>query len=197
MWLEKQIERISFFPFFLISSIAFYTIVVLRAKTVPFTHDETATFYYFIQNGHYMPFYAHLDTNNHILNSMLTHWSYQLFGDSKFALRLPNLIFTLFFIYGTYKVSGHLKKNISKIVLILFFFFSYNWVTFFSVSRGYGLSFASMAMGISFCLSYFKTGRLLDVILFCFWMQLALAASLIILPVFCIFLGLVLLYQFS
>ncbi|MBL7918129.1 MAG: hypothetical protein JNM96_07005, partial [Bacteroidia bacterium] len=71
----------------------------------------------------------------------------------------------------------------------------YNWFTFFSVSRGYGISFASMLMAVSFLIDYFKNGKLKHLVLLCFWMQLAMAASLIMMPVFCLMLGLIILHQ--
>lgn len=180
---------------FLVVALLTFIIVVVRAKVTPFTHDETATFYFFIQNGHYMPYHAHLDTNNHILNSMMAHWCYSILGSSKFALRIPNLIFFVFLIIGLYRISKHLKSDFAKVVLLVGFLISYNWLTFFSVCRGYGLSFASVIIGISYLLDYLKNSKLNHFIIFCFWMQLAMAASLIIMPVFCIMLGLVYVYQ--
>lgn len=180
--------------FFVIAILAF-AVVVIRAKTTPFTHDETATFYYFIQSGHYMPYYAHLDTNNHILNSMLTHWCYVLMGSSKFALRIPNLIFFVIMLIGLFRICKHLRSDPAKLLLLFGFVISYNWLTFFSVSRGYGISFGAFIMAISFLLDYFKNNNLKHFIYLCFWMQLAIAASLIMMPVFCIMLGLIVLYQ--
>ncbi len=180
--------------FFSVALISF-VIVVLRAKMTPFTHDETATFYYFIQSGHYMPFYAHVDTNNHILNSVLTHVCYILMGSSKFVLRIPNLIFFLFLILGTFRISKHLRSDFAKVFLTFGFLISYNWLTFFSVSRGYGISFASFIMAAGFVLDYLKTNQIKYVVYFCFWMQLAMAASLIMMPVFCLLLGLVSAHQ--
>lgn len=180
--------------YFVLAAIAF-VIVVIRAKTTPFTHDETATFYFIVQNGHYMPFYAHLDTNNHILNSMLTHLCYLLLGSSKFVLRIPNLIFFFFLLIAVYRISKNLSNGFAKVLLVAGFIFSYNWFTFFSVSRGYGISFASMLMAVSFLIDCFKNGKLKHLVLLCFWMQLAMAASLIMMPVFCLMLGLIFIHQ--
>ncbi len=180
---------------FSIIALVSFILVVLRAKFTPFVHDETATFYFIVQNGHYMPYHAHLDTNNHILNSGLTHLFYSLFGSSKFILRLPNVLFFVFFLIGIYRISAHLNHTVSKVLLVAGFLFSYNWFTFFSVSRGYGMSFAGIIMAVSYLLDYFKTHRLKDLIWLGFWMQLAMAASLIMMPVYCIMLGLIYLHQ--
>ncbi len=180
---------------FLIASLLAFTLVLIRAKTTPFTHDETATFFFIVQNGHYMPYYAHLDTNNHILNSALAHLSYSIFGSSKFALRLPNLIFFLLLLVGLYRIFKNIQKPIAKIVLLALFIFSYNWFTFFSVCRGYGISFASAVMAFSFIPSYIKYGNYRYLIYICFWMQVAMAASLIMMPVFCLILFLLIIHQ--
>jgi hypothetical protein len=195
--LDRQFLNKRFSIIFLVTSLLAFVILVLRAKMVPFTHDETATFYYYIQNGHYMPFNAHLDTNNHVLNSMFAHWCYQLFGSSKFALRIPNLIFFVIMIFGLFKINTHLRSDQAKLVLLFGFVVSYNWFTFFSVARGYGLSFGSFVMAIACLLDYFKDHKLKHIVFLGFWMQLAMAASLIMMPVFCIMLGLIVLYQLT
>lgn len=193
--LDRQFLNNRFNFLFFVIAILSFVIVVVRAKTTPFTHDETATFYYFIQNGHYMPFHAHLDTNNHILNSMLTHWCYLLMGSSKFALRIPNLIFFALMLFGLFRICKHLKSDHAKLLLLFAFVVSYNWLTFFSVSRGYGISFGAFIMAVSLLLDYFKNHKLKHFVYLCFWMQLAMAASLIMMPVFCIMLGLIVFYQ--
>jgi hypothetical protein len=194
--LSKQFLNNRFPIIFWSLAIISFIIVVLRAKLVPFTHDETATFYYFIQNGHYMPFYAHLDTNNHVLNSMFSNICYQLFGSSKFVLRIPNVLFFIFLIIGIWRLCRYLKSDLAKLLLVFGFMYSYNWLTFFSVSRGYGLSFASCILAISFLVEYFKTNQLKNIIFFGFWMQLAMAASLIMMPVYCIMIFLLVGHQF-
>jgi hypothetical protein len=193
--LNRQFLNNRFGIVFAIVSLLAFILLVIRAKMVPFTHDETATFYYYIQNGHYMPFNAHLDTNNHVLNSMLTHWCYQLLGCSKFALRIPNLIFFLIMIFGLFRISKHLRSDHAKLVLLFGFLVSYNWFTFFSVSRGYGISFGSFIMAVACLLDYFRNNKVKYLVYLGFWMQLAMAASLIMMPVFCIMLGLIVLYQ--
>ena len=193
--LDRQFLNNRFNLLYLVIAIFSFAIVVIRAKTTPFTHDETATFYYFIQNGHYMPFHAHLDTNNHVLNSMFTHWCYVLMGSSKFSLRIPNLIFFAIMLFGLFRICKHLRSDHAKLLLLFGFVISYNWLTFFSVSRGYGISFGAFIMATSFLLDYFKNNKIKDFIYLCFWMQLAMAASLIMMPVFCIMLGLIVFYQ--
>jgi hypothetical protein len=44
----------------------------LRAFYVPLIYDEIATFYGYVHVGKFIPFYAHWDANNHIINSLLS-----------------------------------------------------------------------------------------------------------------------------
>jgi hypothetical protein len=50
-------------------------------------------------------------------------------------------------------------------------------------------------MAVAMLIDYFKSFKIKYVIYFCFWMQLAMAASLILMPVFCLMLGMVVLHQ--
>ncbi len=59
---------------------------------MPFCHDESATFFYYVQNGDFLPYTSHVDANNHFLNSFLAWICLRLFGDAPLALRLPNIL---------------------------------------------------------------------------------------------------------
>jgi len=45
--------------------------LILRAVFIPLVHDEAATFFHYIHSFDFVPFIAHWDANNHILNSAL------------------------------------------------------------------------------------------------------------------------------
>jgi hypothetical protein len=62
-------EKFNLFYFFAFA-IAL-VIVIIRCITVPFAHDEVATFYYYIQSESFLPFLSHVDANGHFLNSFL------------------------------------------------------------------------------------------------------------------------------
>ena len=145
----------SLFPIVFISiSVIVFIIVALRSYLVPFNHDETATFFFFIQSGKYMPFHSAVDANNHVLNSFLGNICFHVFGSSPFALRIPNLIGCIVLIFATYKISKNLTQFGSKIILTAAMLLSFHWLTFFSACRGYGLSMALLIMGIAFMLEF-------------------------------------------
>ncbi|MEO6303797.1 MAG: hypothetical protein ABIP51_11565, partial [Bacteroidia bacterium] len=160
-----------------------FIIVALRAFLIPFSHDETATFFFYVQSDNYLPYNAHVYTNNHVLNSAFTNTFYHIFGSHRFVLRIPNLIAFVLMCYGIYKIFKHLNTVSSKLILITFFLLTFNFLDFFEVCRGYGLSFGFMTLGLSYLLDYFSTKKFSAIVLFSLCWQLALAANLILVTV--------------
>ena len=133
----------------------------LRAIYVPLVHDEAATFFHYIHTGNFLPPYAHWDANNHILNSLLSYLSSLLFGSSEIALRLPNVLFFSFFFYFTYKIAGELKNNYLRWTFILTLCFAHNFIEFFALTRGYGMSMAFLFGMIFYTIRVMQTNRLI------------------------------------
>ncbi len=181
-----------FIKLFWLSAVFTFLIVCLRAFSIPLSHDEAATFYYYIQSDNYLPYQAHVYTNNHVLNSALANIFYHLFGSHRFVLRLPNVLSLLILCFGIFKLFKHLKTFPAKIILVSFFILTINFLDFFEMCRGYGLSLGAMVLGLSFLLDYFETSRLKHLLLFSVCWQLALAANLTLV----ILLTLLILYVF-
>ena len=114
----------------------------LRAFYVPFTFDESATFFHFVHTGDFWFFTSLPDAGNHFINTLLTYISYSLFGSSKFALRLPNLLLTIVFLYYLFRISLFLNNKSIRWIFILSLMFSHYFIEFLAVSRGYGMSMA-------------------------------------------------------
>ena len=185
-----------FTSFFWAVSLVVFIVVALRSYLVPFNHDETATFFFFIQSGKYMPFHSAVDANNHVLNSFLGNICFHMFGSSPFALRIPNLIGLVVLIFATYNISKNLNQLSSKILLTSGILLSFHWLTFFSACRGYGLSMALLVMGISFMLEFIndpesKTKFILSLLFF----QLAISSNLILIIVVLLLSGIIFLIQ--
>lgn len=183
---------------FAIISVIVFVIVAFRSYLVPFNHDETATFFFFIQSGNYMPFYSAVDANNHVLNSFLGNICFHMFGSSPFALRIPNLIGLVILIFAAYKISKHLNQLGSKLLLTATFLLSYHWLTFFGACRGYGLSLALLIMGIAFMLEFInapdnREKNLLALLFF----QLAISSNLILIIVVLLLSGILLIIQIA
>ena len=182
--------------FFLITSVVSFTVIALRNYFVPFNHDETASFFMYIQSGNYIPFYSIADANNHVLNSFLSNICFHLFGSSPFALRLPNLFGFLVLVYATYKLSKSLQKTGSKVFLTIALLFSFHWLSFFSTCRGYGISMALLILGIATLVDYINNTSKTKSFILCFvCFQLAVSANLILIIVVLLLSGIVMLVQ--
>jgi hypothetical protein len=171
-----------------------FVVIVRRALWVPVHHDEAATFFYYIQTGDFLPYTSHVDANNHILNSALSYGCFKIFGDSTFAIRLPNIIAFLILAYGVFGLSTFLKNGISKIILVGFMF-SFHFLTFFSPSRGYGLSMAFFSISLFHFINYFVSNKAKYFYIFMIFFQLAIAANLIMVIVMLPFLLFILICQ--
>ena len=77
------------------------------------------------------------------------HFSASVFGDSPFALRLPNILAHGLYLFFTAKIVLLHKRN-ALINLSLFILLNAHpyLLDFFSLARGYGLAIASMTAGL-------------------------------------------------
>lgn len=133
--------------------------LVLRAVYVPPLHDEVATFFHYIEVGDIWSDTAVLDANNHLLNSYLSRFSYLVFGEHFFFLRLPNLL--AFFIYFWSIV--HLLKGLNHRLNYLIALVALNTIPFvfeyFALTRGYGLGLAFFTLSIALFIQWIKTQK--------------------------------------
>lgn len=182
--------------FWILSGLTFLSIT-LRAFLIPFSHDETATFFYYIQSDNYLPYLSHAYTNNHILNSALANLCYHIFGSHPFALRLPNVLSFLLLCYAIYEFFPFFNRIGSKLLLISFFLLTFCFLDVFALCRGYGISIACMMCGLAFCTHYLKTKTLGKAYKALFFFQLALSANLTLLPAICCVFLVLLLVQYS
>lgn len=165
-----------------VTSISIFLLVSLylaiRAFLVPLVHDEAATFFHYIQKGEFLPPHAHWDANNHLLNSLLSYFSYLLFGSSEFSLRLSNLIFFPIFFFFVYRISNLLRNPILKWTFFSTFIFAHNFIEYFALSRGYGMSMALLFASIYYVFQVLKKGELKYYILSTLLISLAISANL-------------------
>ncbi len=113
-----------------------------RAICVPLIYDEIATFFHYIHTNSFLPFHSHADANNHLLNSVLTWFSYQLLGSSPLVLRLPNILTFPLYAWFVFRFGRQLQLPIIRWIFILSMLFVHNFLEFFSLTRGYGMSMA-------------------------------------------------------
>lgn len=127
---------------FLTLSSLVWIYIWLRAIFTPLIYDEIATFFHYIHTHNFLPFRSHLDANNHLLNSALTWICYELLGSSPLSLRLPNVLSFPLFAWFTFRFARHIVHPWLRWVFILSLLFAHNFLEFFALSRGYGISMA-------------------------------------------------------
>jgi hypothetical protein len=186
-----------FNKFFWISALLVFVIVCLRAYFIPFSHDEAATFFFYVQSDNFLPYFAHVYTNNHVLNSALSNLCYHLAGSHRFVLRIPNMLAFILLCIGIYRHFKYFKSIYPKIILLTFFVFTFGFLDFFELCRGYGLSLGLMLLGLSFLVDYFDKRQLKSLVYFSICWQFALAANLILVVVLSVMLCYILVFQYK
>jgi len=136
-------------------SLCFFAYVFVRSITVGGIVDELYTIDLFVHTWVYgaEPIIA----NNHFLNSFLIKLFSFFFGDSLFVARLPNVLAFLLYLFFSYRItSQNLPASIGVICFVLL---SCNpfLLDFFSLARGYGLSFACMMASLYYGIKNFKS----------------------------------------
>ena len=142
-------------------TILVFLYVLVRAIYNPLSHDEVATYFHYIQSGEYLPPQSGIiwDANNHLLNSFLTEISYYLFGNSPFALRLPNVLSFLIYASSVGALLHYLKnKWVRTFGFIALLSVGY-LVEYFALCRGYGLSMAFFTCSLTYLLKYIITQK--------------------------------------
>lgn len=181
-------------------SILVFVYLILRAIYVPLAHDELATFYYYIQTFQYNPFTdGHADANNHILNSILSAINFKLFGFSPLVLRLANLMAFIPFAIYVYKIGTLLKQNLTKVMFFAGMLLTVNFIQFFAMSRGYGISMAFLVVSFYYTLKLYKEASGVKIALAFISLLIALFANLSVMYLVLInvaFIGLTVLINF-
>ena len=133
---------------------AAYIYVVLRGYFVPPFCDEINTFFTYVRTGDMQPFYAHLDANNHVINSALSRLFYVLFGGEIFILRLANMLAFAGYLYYAFRFKAFFKNSTVWLAWFIAMVTTQFIIDFFHLSRGYGLSMAFLLGAFFHLLSY-------------------------------------------
>lgn len=170
----SKFEKIAF----IVLSAFIWIYLWLRAYYIPLIHDEAATFFHYVHPENFLPFKAHLDANNHCLNSALAIVSYKIFGSSMLAIRLPNLLFALVFFFYTYKISTQIKSIILRWSFIITLLTASYFIEFFALARGYGISMALLLAVIWHLILVFKENKTINYFSTLILLALAMSANL-------------------
>lgn len=133
--------------------------LALRTCHVPLVHDEAATFFHYVNHGEWLPGKALFDANNHVLNSLISHFFVKLFGIHAWSLRLANLLFFPIFCAALYGLSRFLKHNLSRWALFIGGIGMHGITEYFAYSRGYGMSMGLLAAALYFGIRFMRQGK--------------------------------------
>jgi hypothetical protein len=171
-----------------------FSYLALRIVYTPLLHDEIATFFYYIQTGVFFPPDAHWDANNHILNSMLSNWSYQLFGADPWSLRLPNALFYVVFYLYSWKTTKYIKNPFIRWFTFLALVMAHYMFEYFGETRGYGMSMGLLMSGLYMLLSFFQDNKLWKAFVSITLLFLAVSANLTLVYIYLMVVALIVLF---
>lgn len=157
---SKREMLIGFGLFLLLWALLFF-----RGMYMPLMHDESATFFYYVQTGVVFPPEAHYDANNHFLNSLLAHYSFKIFGASSLAIRLPSILSFALYCYGINGISGRLKNGLVRWGLQLTLLTGVFIFEYFAECRGYALCLAFLVAAIYHFMLHTESNKLKHLIL--------------------------------
>lgn len=176
--------------FYLLLFAFLWSYLWLRAIYTQFTHDETATFYRFVQPGLFMPYAHELSANNHILNSIISYFFYSVFGISPLVMRLANLLAFPFYFFFVVKFAGLLHPSWLRITGVVVLTCLHNFLEFFALSRGYGLSMGLLLPALWYLTRALEHAKAADYLRTLLLLALAVAANLTLLNTSLIIIGL-------
>lgn len=156
-FLRKQLRSQTFYLWLVGCLLTAYAL--LRAWFVAPLHDENATFNYYIETGAIWGKGSLLDANNHLLNSYIGRFFYQLFGEHYFLFRLPTALSAGLYFWVIWKLTFTFVFNwqrwiVALAIVCIPFVFDY-----FSYTRGYGLALCFFCCALYFLQRWLITAK--------------------------------------
>jgi hypothetical protein len=132
------------------------------AIKLPVTNDEApAALYYKNYTAWEIMMFPDHEPNNHILNTLLTKWFIDLFGNEQLVIRFPNLLAFLLYGLAIFRINKLVLKEDSLYFLPATLLFVSNpyMLSFFALCRGYGISSALATLSASLLISGYLQNR--------------------------------------
>jgi hypothetical protein len=141
-------------------SLLLFSYTAVRAHTVSFSYDESYTFMQHVRKGmFYQQDYDQMGGNHHLLNVWGMWASMKLLGTSEIALRLPNLLAYVLYLYATARIAITAQWAITAIACFILLNAHPYLIDFFSLARGYGLACGFMMMSLWQAWRFFEVDR--------------------------------------
>ncbi|MBK7945720.1 MAG: glycosyltransferase family 39 protein [Flavobacteriales bacterium] len=141
----QRIKLLFVLPF----GLALFTYAAVRCTTVTFSYDENYTYIrHVIKNCFYQDSFDQMGGNHHLMNVWGMWVSWKLFGSSELALRLPNLLAFLIYLYASARLAMRAGNALLTLALFILLNAHPYAIDFFSLARGYGLSMAWLMLSL-------------------------------------------------
>lgn len=155
-----------------------FVYLILRVVYNETLHDEIASYMFFCYYGDYIGNNIVWDANNHLLNSFLGHFLFELFGDNISVLRIPNLLAYVGFFFATYQLTKRFKRLSLRVLSITALNSIPFIIEYFGYLRGYGLSLAFFMWALVYFLKYTNEFSLRHLIFTYLFLLLSVSANL-------------------
>lgn len=132
----------------------------LRACLLAFTWDESYTFIEFVNTPYwYYTTFNSMSANNHLLNTWLMKLCQDSFGIHELALRLPNLLAHILYLFFSAKLVMMLHKR--TLIIAAFILLNTNpfLLDFFTAARGYGIAMGLMMASLYYLFIFIEFRR--------------------------------------
>ncbi|WP_197456830.1 hypothetical protein [Cephaloticoccus primus] len=131
--------------------LTFFSYALVRAIKVGVTYDEVVTLQEFVpQSLHSILFKASPIANNHMLNTVVIKFLFLSGNESLFWARVPGLVSLLMYIYFSYRLLLNRLPHVYGVGCFALLICNPFMLEFFSLARGYGMSFAFMMGALYF-----------------------------------------------
>jgi Dolichyl-phosphate-mannose-protein mannosyltransferase len=126
----------------ILSSLVLLGVSIYRA-TLPFGFDESQSFASFTGQPEVLRTATH-----HPLNTALMRWCSRLFGNSEFALRLPNVVAHGLYLLAVLALIKRFRDPVLQGLGFVLFNLNLLMIEYFTMARGYGLALAFEMVGL-------------------------------------------------
>jgi hypothetical protein len=139
--MQSRLLRI--LPF--MAGVLLFAYVACRAYLISFTHDEGLTYQHFIYPTAKEIFsYSNPDPNNHLLNTLIVRFVAAYFPLKDYILRIHSVLFYLLYLFFSWRLAKDFQSPWLRFGAFLFLNCIPYLLDFFSMARGYGMSYAFM-----------------------------------------------------
>ncbi|MCI5058178.1 MAG: hypothetical protein MRY83_18850, partial [Flavobacteriales bacterium] len=144
-----------------IFSVVLFFYLLIRAIHQPLVFDECTTLFNYVLSGKFWPWDSYLDANNHVINSLLSNAFVGLFGASSLSLRLASLLSFPLMAYFVIKICSCFERWPERILLFSGLLLCHNFIDFYSLSRGYGMSMTFLLAVVYYQMRFVQSKKLI------------------------------------